>query len=108
MNQFSRNLALWLVLGLMVVLLFNIFQGQQPRDEELSYSQLVAAIEAGRVDEAGGRGARRALVLAWRDPVLPAMLASFDRALVLSLAAATPNARISIYNAAPTRAPRRA
>ncbi len=56
MNQFSRNLALWLVLGLMVVLLFNIFQGQQTRDEELSYSQLVAAIDAGRVDDVTVQG----------------------------------------------------
>ena len=56
MNQLSRNIALWLVLGLMVVLLFNIFQGQQPRDEELSYSQLVTAIEAGRVNEVTVQG----------------------------------------------------
>jgi len=50
MNQLSRNLALWLVLGLMVLLLFNIFQGQQPKDQELSYSQLISAVSDGRVD----------------------------------------------------------
>ncbi len=50
MNQFSRNLALWLVLGLMVVLLFNMFQAQQNRDEEIGYSQFVADLKEGRVD----------------------------------------------------------
>ncbi len=51
MNQLSRNLALWLVLGLMVLLLFNIFQGQQTKDEELGYSDLISAVGEGRVDE---------------------------------------------------------
>ena len=50
MNQFSRNLALWLVLGLMVILLFNMFQAQQTRDEEVAYSQFVADLAEGRVD----------------------------------------------------------
>ncbi|HYC53364.1 MAG TPA: ATP-dependent zinc metalloprotease FtsH [Candidatus Binatia bacterium] len=49
MNQFSRNLALWLVLGLMVVLLFNMFQAQQIRDQEISYSDLIAEVDAGKV-----------------------------------------------------------
>ncbi len=51
MNQLSRNLALWLVLGLMVLLLFNIFQGQQPKDQEMGYSDLISAVDEGRVDE---------------------------------------------------------
>jgi cell division protease FtsH len=56
MNQFSRNLALWLVLGLMVVLLFNMFQGQQTRDEEVSYSQFVTDLNEGRVAEVTVQG----------------------------------------------------
>ena len=35
MNQFSRSIALWLVLGLMFLLLFNIFSRQQPREQEV-------------------------------------------------------------------------
>ncbi len=51
MNQISRNLALWLVLVLMVLLLFNMFQAQQVRDEEIPYSQFVADLADGRVDD---------------------------------------------------------
>ena len=56
MNQMSRNLALWLVLGLMVVLLFNMFQGQRSPDQELSYSEFVAALDTGMVDEVTVQG----------------------------------------------------
>ena len=51
MNQFSRNIALWLVLGLMVVLLFNMFQGQQQTDEKVIYSDFIEELQAGRVDQ---------------------------------------------------------
>ncbi len=50
-NQFSRNLALWLVLGLLVLLVFNMFQGQQARDHEIGYSEFVSDLKAGRIDE---------------------------------------------------------
>jgi len=56
MNQFSRNLALWLVLALMVLLVVNMFQGQQPRDEEIGYSQFVSELEAGRVSDVTVQG----------------------------------------------------
>ncbi len=56
MNQFSRNLALWLVLGLMVVLLFNMFQAQQVRDQELSYSDFIKDVDEGRVESVEMKG----------------------------------------------------
>jgi len=56
MNQFSRNLALWLVLGLMVVLLFNMFQAQQVRDQELSYSEFIKEVDEGRVESVTMQG----------------------------------------------------
>src|SRR3569832_2509950 len=56
MNQLSRNLALWLVLGLMVVLLFNMFQAQQVRDEELSYSNFIKEVDAGHVESVTMQG----------------------------------------------------
>jgi cell division protease FtsH len=56
MNQFSRNLALWLVLALMVLLVVNMFQGQQTRDEEIGYSQFVGELKEGRVDEVTVQG----------------------------------------------------
>ncbi len=51
LNQFSRNLALWLVLGLLFLLLFQIFSKQQVRDPERDYSDFAAALEEGRVAE---------------------------------------------------------
>ena len=56
MTQFSRNLALWLVLALMVLLVVNMFQGQQPRDEEIGYSQFIAELNAGHVQEVTVQG----------------------------------------------------
>lgn len=56
MNQFSRNLAVWLMVGLMVILLFNMFQAQAPRDEEIPYSQFIADVAAGRVAEVSVQG----------------------------------------------------
>ena len=56
MNQFSRNLALWLVLALLVLLVVNMFQGQQSRDTEIGYSQFVTDLAGGRVDDVTVQG----------------------------------------------------
>jgi cell division protease FtsH len=50
-NQFSRNVALWLVLGLMFLLLFNLSNRKEPKPPEVSYSEFVAAVEKGEVSE---------------------------------------------------------
>jgi cell division protease FtsH len=50
-NQFSRNVALWLVLGLMFLLLFNLFNKQQTKEPEIIFSEFVASAEEGRVAE---------------------------------------------------------
>ena len=51
MNQFSRNVALWLVLGLMILLLFNLLTRQQPKLQDISFSNFMAAVEKGEVSE---------------------------------------------------------
>jgi len=51
LNQFSRNLALWLVLGLLFLLLFQIFSKQQVRDPERKYSDFSAALDRGEIAE---------------------------------------------------------
>ena len=51
MNQFSRNVALWLVLGLMFLLLFNLFNKQQAKEPEIIFSDFFAAVEKGDVTE---------------------------------------------------------
>ena len=51
LNQFSRNLALWLVLGLLFLLLFQIFSKQQVHDPERDYSEFSAALDRGDISE---------------------------------------------------------
>ena len=51
MNQFSRNVALWLVLGLMFLLLFNLFNKQQAKEPEIIFSDFISAAEKGDVTE---------------------------------------------------------
>jgi cell division protease FtsH len=56
MNQYSRNVALWLVLALMVLIVVNMFQGPQTRDEEISYSEFVTDLKGGRVSDVTVQG----------------------------------------------------
>jgi cell division protease FtsH len=51
LNQVSRNVALWLVLGLMVLLLFNLLNRQEARDPEIIFSEFLTATEKGEVSE---------------------------------------------------------
>jgi cell division protease FtsH len=53
MNSNFRNLAIWVVIALLLVALFNLFQnpGQSRRGNEISYSEFLAGIESGNVAE---------------------------------------------------------
>ncbi len=51
MNQFSRSIALWLVLGLMFLLLFNIFSRQQTHRPEIIFSDFLNQVEKGEVSK---------------------------------------------------------
>jgi cell division protease FtsH len=51
MNQFSRSIALWLVLGLIFLLLFNAFSRQQAREPEVPFSDFLALVDNGEVSE---------------------------------------------------------
>ena len=51
MNQLSRNLALWLLLILMVLLLVNVFTKQPMRDQEVVFSDFLTSVEKGEVGE---------------------------------------------------------
>jgi cell division protease FtsH len=50
-NQLSRNVALWLVLGLMFLLLFNLLNRQQAKPPEISFSEFISATNKGEVSE---------------------------------------------------------
>ncbi len=58
MNNFSKNLALWVIIGLLLIALVNLFQGSQPRAPQtsLAYSDFLADVEAGRVSEVAIQG----------------------------------------------------
>jgi cell division protease FtsH len=50
LNQFYKNLALWLVISLMMILLYNLFNKPKPVLEKLNYSDFIAALDAGKVN----------------------------------------------------------
>src|SRR2546428_8382769 len=57
MNQVYKNLALWMVIGLIVILLFTVFQGaEQSGQEQSNFSEFLRAIDQGRVDSVVIRG----------------------------------------------------
>ena len=49
MNQFYKNLSLWLVISLMMILLFNMFNKPRPAADKISYSDFIAQVEAGKI-----------------------------------------------------------
>jgi cell division protease FtsH len=53
MNSNFRNLAIWVVIGLLLMALFNLFQnpGQGRRGNEISYSDFLAGVDSGNVSE---------------------------------------------------------
>jgi len=58
LNQTSKNLALWLVLGLMFLLLFNVFTRQHSREPDVVFSDFWASVEKGDVQEVTIQGNR--------------------------------------------------
>jgi len=57
MNQVYKNLTLWMVIGLIVILPFTLFQGtRQSGQEQPNFSDFLKAVEQGRVDSVVIRG----------------------------------------------------
>ena len=56
MNPFFKNLALWLVIGLIMVLVFNIFNQSQPQEKEMIFSDFMARVAKGEVSEVVVKG----------------------------------------------------
>jgi cell division protease FtsH len=50
-NNFGKNLALWLVIGVLLIALFNLFQSSSTRSPQsgLAYSELLAEVDRGIV-----------------------------------------------------------
>jgi len=51
LNQFYKNISLWLVIVLMMVMLYNIFNQQQVGQAELGYSEFLSLVEDGRIQD---------------------------------------------------------
>jgi len=51
LNPFYKNLALWLVITLMMIMLYNLFNQQKISEANLSYTEFLSMVDAGRVSE---------------------------------------------------------
>ncbi len=51
MNQFYKNLALWLIIGLIMVGLFQAFNGARSLDPPVVYSDFMQSVNGGQVSE---------------------------------------------------------
>ncbi len=51
MNPFYKNLSLWLVIILMMIMLYNIFNQNQPVGQTVAYSEFIAQVEGGNVSK---------------------------------------------------------
>ncbi len=50
MSNFGRNLALWVIIALLLVVLFNLFQpgGSQHGASQMAYSDFLSDVNSGR------------------------------------------------------------
>ena len=53
MNNFSRNIALWVIIALLVLALFNLFQGPSSRSgsTEMPYSEFLREVDSGNIND---------------------------------------------------------
>ncbi|MDY6847839.1 MAG: ATP-dependent zinc metalloprotease FtsH [Thermodesulfobacteriota bacterium] len=51
MNQFYKNLALWLVISLLMILLFNMMTQKEQEIKPVNYTNFLSAVDEGRVQE---------------------------------------------------------
>ena len=60
MNNFGKNLALWIIIGLLLVALFNLFQTSNTRmpQQSIAFSELLNEVERGAVADVTIKGAQ--------------------------------------------------
>ena len=56
--NFSKNIALWVIIALLVFALFNLFQGTTPRTQQmgLAYSDFLSSVESGDIRDVSIQG----------------------------------------------------
>lgn len=50
-GPFYKNLALWLVISIMMILLFNLFNQPRPASEKIIFSEFLSALDRGEIKE---------------------------------------------------------
>ncbi|MBA3018512.1 MAG: ATP-dependent zinc metalloprotease FtsH [Proteobacteria bacterium] len=50
MNPFYKNIALWLVVTLLMIMLYNLFNQQQLSEGKISYTEFLAMVEGERIE----------------------------------------------------------
>ncbi len=51
MNQFTRNLTLWAIIALAMVMLFNMFQQPQSSSQQISYTEFLRQVDSGEITQ---------------------------------------------------------
>jgi len=55
-NQSQKNIALWIVISLVFVFLFQMFNQPQGKKEEIAYSDFIGYVDKGQVTEVTMQG----------------------------------------------------
>jgi len=50
LNTFYKNLSLWLVIGLTMILLFNVFNKPQTQNNKMTYSEFWSSVQSGLIN----------------------------------------------------------
>ncbi|MBC8260185.1 MAG: ATP-dependent metallopeptidase FtsH/Yme1/Tma family protein [SAR324 cluster bacterium] len=58
MNTFLRNIGIWLVIGLVMLMLFNLVGPRESNERKITFSEFISQIETGSVLEVSIRGSQ--------------------------------------------------
>lgn len=58
MSQFQKNLALWLVISLLMIMLFNMMSQPGSEQKKINYTELLGSIESGQVTQVTIQGSQ--------------------------------------------------
>ncbi len=58
MNSFLRNIGIWLVIGLVMLMLFNLVGPRESDERKITFSEFISQIESGSVLEVSIRGSQ--------------------------------------------------
>ncbi|PIP38298.1 MAG: cell division protein FtsH [Desulfobacterales bacterium CG23_combo_of_CG06-09_8_20_14_all_51_8] len=51
MNPFNKNIALWIIIVLMMIMLYNIFNQQHTSETDIGYSEFLAMVDSGKLSK---------------------------------------------------------